>query len=68
MQKIGVLLSVSKHRKHHKGDNVQYTFLNGMSDFIVDAIAKRVYKGYKTTTDRHYEAYEYEETNNRIKQ
>ncbi len=66
LQKIGILLSMSRHKKHHAGSNEQYTFLNGMSDFIVDAIAKKLYVGYATTTDRHYETYDDKETKNRI--
>ncbi len=65
LQKIGILLSPSKHKLHHKDNNIRYAFLNGMSDFIIDAIAKKLYKGYKLTTDKHYETYEYEETKNR---
>lgn len=65
LQNIGILLSPSKHKQHHACNNIQYAFLNGSSDFIIDAIAKKLYKGYKITTDRHYETYEYKETKNR---
>ena len=66
LQKYGVLLSPSRHKIHHTLNNQSYAFLNGMSNFIIDAIAKKLYKGYKLTTDRHYETYTDEETKNRM--
>jgi len=66
LQDIGILLSPSRHKQHHQGNNEKYAFLNGMSDFIIDAIAHKLYKGYKVTTDKHYETYVFEETKNRL--
>ena len=37
--------------KHHKEDNKNYAFLNGISDRLINWIAKRLYVGYKKTTD-----------------
>lgn len=65
LQKSGVLLSMKHHQKHHSEDNQGYAFLNGMSDFLIDKIAKRFYSGYKYNSDRHYETYEGEDTSNR---
>ena len=65
LQKIRLLLPMSHHQRHHEEDNVSYAFLNGTSDFILDRIAKRLYRGYKEGTDRHYETYEGSGTGNR---
>ena len=65
LQKIGLLLSMEHHINHHKKDNQSYAFLNGMSDFLLDRIAKRFYGGYKEHSDLHSEGYEGEDTGNR---
>ncbi len=61
----GLLLSKRYHVKHHKGDNRQYAFLNGMSDFLINRIAKRFVPGYKNFTDLHYLNYDGPQTGNR---
>jgi len=66
LQKKGLLLSMKHHKKHHNEDNNGYAFLNGMSDFILDKIAKKYYGGYKNNSDKHFEMYEGEDTSNRI--
>jgi hypothetical protein len=53
------------HARHHRNDNVQYAFLNGMSDPLLDLIARKFYTGYKTTTDNHYARYAGPDTANR---
>jgi hypothetical protein len=55
--RTGILLSPKYHGRHHREDNVQYAFLNGMSDPVLDWIAKRYYSGYKSTTDLHFARY-----------
>ena len=65
LQSIGLLLSMKHHEKHHNDDNTGYAFLNGMSDALIDKIAKKFYKGYKDNSDKHYEKYEGEGTTNR---
>lgn len=61
----GLLLSKRRHGHHHLEDNKQYAFLNGMSDPLLDWLAKVLYKGYKTTTDLHYANYNGKDTENR---
>ncbi len=65
LQNIGLLLSKKSHTRHHKYDNVQYAFLNGMSDVFIDKIAAQFYQGYKENSDKHYESYIGEDTHNR---
>jgi sterol desaturase/sphingolipid hydroxylase (fatty acid hydroxylase superfamily) len=52
-----ILLSKRHHAVHHLQDNVNYAFLNGFSDPLINAIAARFYKGYKQNTDLHYATY-----------
>ncbi|MBP1729563.1 MAG: hypothetical protein H6Q56_1936, partial [Deltaproteobacteria bacterium] len=54
----GLLLSKRHHGRHHLEDNCNYAFLNGWSDPLLNLIARRCSPGYKTTTDRHYAAYD----------
>ena len=68
LQKYRILLPMSHHRHHHEKENEGYAFLNGTSDFIIDIIAKKLYKGYKDGTDKHFETYEGEGTLNRRKE
>ncbi len=65
LQKIGLLLSMKHHKRHHNEDNNGYAFLNGMSDFFIDTIAEKLYDGYKNNSDKHYEMYKGEDTLNR---
>lgn len=52
--KAGILLSWKHHRLHHSGNNMNYAFLNGMSDPLINWLARTFYAGYKETTDLHY--------------
>ena len=65
MQKIRIILNKKHHAKHHVYDNMNYAFLNGISDPLINSIAKKFYKGYKEGTDRHYESYKGNDSENR---
>jgi hypothetical protein len=55
---IRILLPKSHHYMHHLNDNMNYAFLNGLSDPLINWIAKTWYKaGYKNATDLHYAHY-----------
>lgn len=62
---LGLLLSPRHHARHHLDNNVSYAFLNAWTDPPIDALAKRLYKGYKKTTDLHYALYTGSGTENR---
>lgn len=57
LQKYGVLLSKQHHSAHHQGDNINYAFLNGVSDPLINKIAHYYYAGYKNNADKHTAAY-----------
>lgn len=61
----GLLLSKRHHARHHREDNVSYAFLSGITDPLIDMIARRCSRGYKETTDRHYAGYQGGDTANR---
>ncbi len=63
--KARILLSIHYHMRHHVEDNVNYAFLNGMTDPLLNAIAKAMFQGYKNTTDTHYAMYTGAGTSNR---
>ena len=63
--RLRLILPSRYHARHHREDNVQYAFLNGMSDPLLDLLARRFYSGYKTTTDLHYATYVGNDTKNR---
>ena len=65
MRSAGLLLSKRHHARHHRDDNVNYAFLNGLSDPMLNAIARRCSRGYRSTTDLHYAAYSGAGTANR---
>jgi hypothetical protein len=52
-----LLLDKRLHARHHLQDNVNYTFLNAVTDPLADLVAKRFYPGYKRGTDLHYADY-----------
>ncbi len=63
---LRLLLPKKYHmRNHHFRDNHSYAFLNGMSDPLLNLIARLFFKGYKSTTDLHYALYTGEDTENR---
>jgi sterol desaturase/sphingolipid hydroxylase (fatty acid hydroxylase superfamily) len=53
----GLLLSKRHHGPHHRFDNVNYAFLNGATDPLLNAIARRWGRGYRNGTDAHYATY-----------
>ena len=57
LARIKLLLSKRQHARHHLQDNVSYTFLNGITDPLVNFIARRYFAGYKNNTDLHYATY-----------
>lgn len=58
LQAHHILLSNKYHAIHHTADNIQYCFLNGMADPLINRIARHWYKGYKQHADQHVAAYE----------
>jgi hypothetical protein len=65
INRSGFFLSKQHHARHHLADNVDYAFLNGFTDPLLNIIAKKFYPGYKNTTDMHYAAYTGKGTENR---
>jgi hypothetical protein len=65
LRKAGLFLSKKHHAQHHFEDNVQYAFLNGLTDPLLNIIARAFFRGYKNTTDRHYAVYTGSGTANR---
>lgn len=57
LQKYRLLLSKQHHVVHHRYDNMQYAFLNGMTDPLLNLISKYCYDGYKNNADKHIAAY-----------
>lgn len=52
-----ILLSKKHHAPHHAADNMNYAFLNGISDPLINVIAEKFFRGYKQTTDLHFSGY-----------
>ncbi len=65
LQNIHLLLPPKHHASHHEKDNQSYAFLNGMSDFLLDKIADKIYNGYKENSDLHANTYVGADTINR---
>ncbi len=61
LQSFWLLLPKQHHMRHHRYDNMNYAFLNGMTDPLINWIAKRYYRGYQTTTDQHTDLYQQKE-------
>ena len=57
LQKYRFLLSLKHHRLHHTHDNMNYAFLNGISDPLLNLIARTCCKGYKNHSDKYVFAY-----------
>ena len=57
LQRTGLLLSPRHHAPHHRDDNVNYAFLSGVTDPLLNAIARRWGRGYRKGTDLHYATY-----------
>lgn len=65
LQKYHILLSKEHHLHHHHQDNINYAFLNGVSDPIINFISKRYFTGYKNHSDIHAASYIGPQTSNR---
>lgn len=65
LQKYKILLPKEHHKIHHCHDNVNYAFLNGVSDPVINIIASVLYDGYKNNADKHVMFYTGPQTNNR---
>jgi len=57
LAKWKILLPLKHHYKHHAYDNNNYAFLNGMTDPLINRIAKKYYTGYKQNSDKHFAKY-----------
>jgi hypothetical protein len=57
LQKYHLLLSLKHHRLHHVHDNTHYAFLNGISNPLLNIIARKYFKGYKNYSDQYVRAY-----------
>ena len=57
LARIGLLLTQRHHAPHHLQDNTSYAFLNGVTDPLLNLIARACCKGYKQHTDLHYAHY-----------
>jgi cytochrome b subunit of formate dehydrogenase len=57
LQKYRLLLSLEHHRLHHVQDNTHYAFLNGISNPLLNVIARVGFKGYKNYSDQYVRAY-----------
>ena len=57
LQELYILLPPKHHRVHHIEDNKHYAFLNGVSDPVLNILAKYVYNGYKNNSDLHTQHY-----------
>lgn len=59
LQQYRLLLCVHHHKIHHRDDNVNYAFLNGWSDPILNVIARYCCAGYKNRSDQYVMRYEH---------
>jgi sterol desaturase/sphingolipid hydroxylase (fatty acid hydroxylase superfamily) len=57
LARIGLLLPKRHHAVHHMSDNRNYAFLNGFTDPLINWIAMKWCKGYKSRTDLHFAKY-----------
>jgi len=57
LERIGLVLSRRGHSRHHAEDNVDYAFLNGWTNPVLNILAKRISPGYKAGTDQHMALY-----------
>ena len=65
LQKYRILLCKRHHLVHHITDNKNYAFLNGLTNPLINWIAKHWYEGYKSHADLHAKAYTGTQTKNR---
>jgi|GEM_PF-213884 len=60
LQRCWIVLPKTHHMRHHRDDNVNYAFLNGMTDPVINWIAATFYRGYKGNTDQHIALYRHQ--------
>lgn len=53
LQAVRLLLPRAHHARHHQFDNVNYAFLNGLSDPFINGLARRLNLGYRDRADCH---------------
>lgn len=58
LERVGLGLSKTHHVHHHAEDNVNYAFLNGWSDPVLNRLAKLLNGGYKKAADLHCALYD----------
>ena len=58
LQRCRLLLPPAHHAAHHTRDNTHYAFLNGLTDPLLNAIARRTCRGYVGRTDLHVRSYQ----------
>lgn len=58
LQRRGILLHPAHHAAHHNMDNMNYAFLNGITDPLLNLIAKHICRGYVNYADLHVAAYD----------
>jgi sterol desaturase/sphingolipid hydroxylase (fatty acid hydroxylase superfamily) len=63
---VGILLTKRHHASHHLQDNINYAFLNGLTDPLLNLIAAKFCKGYKQNTDLHFAKYVVAESEKRL--
>ncbi len=51
--RLRLILPKPHHHRHHTLDNINYAFLNGMSDPLLNVLARHFFAGYKTRSDLH---------------
>lgn len=59
LQRLWILLPKKHHMQHHRIDNVNYAFLNGMSDPLINWIARNFFRGYRSGTELHTALYQH---------
>lgn len=59
LQKYWILLPKRHHMQHHRLDNVNYAFLNGMTDPLINRLAQRFGHGYRSSTDLDLALYQH---------
>ncbi len=65
LQRCRLLLPPAHHSVHHTLDNTHYAFLNGLTDPLLNAIARRTCRGYMDRSDLHAKSYQGPGTGNR---
>ena len=67
LQRYGLLLSMKHHKTHHQKDNKHYAFFNGMTNPLLNLIARLFFKGYKNRSDKYVAGYALEIVRNEAK-